>query len=315
MRPSRLATVSLLVVLTLTGSLVFAQNATGGVNGTILDATGAVVAGASVTISKQGTKISNNTTSNGSGYYLFINLPPGGYFLSVEKRGFKKSTTESFSLEVNQTITQPTHMVVGAIGETVEVKAEAPLLKLSSSELGTVIPQRAVNDLPLNGRNFTQLRTLTPGATPVSTAQGSGISVQDAAISGIPASSFSKPSVQGQPNRSSLYFLDGIINTDLRGPVYGVLPIVDTIDEFKVQSHNDKAEFGGAMGGVVSVASKSGTNQFHGSAWEFFRNNAFDARNPFTDFNKNPVTGALTAHGPAVLRQNQFGAALGGSVS
>src|SRR5260370_29436175 len=192
MRPSRLATVSLVVVLTRTGSLVFAQNATGGVNGTILDATGAVVAGASVTITNQGRKISNNTTSNGSGYYLFINLPPGVYFLSVEKRGFKKSTTESFSLEVNQTITQPIHMVVGAVGATLEVKAEAPLLQLSSSELGTVIPQRALNDLPLNGRNFTQLLTLTPGATPVSTAQGSGISVQDAAISGIPGSSFSK---------------------------------------------------------------------------------------------------------------------------
>src|SRR5260370_382032 len=130
MRPSHLATVSLLVVLTLTGSLVFAQNATGGVNGTIMDATGAVVAGASVTITNQGTKISNNTTSNGSGYYLFINLPPGVYFLSVEKRGFKKSTTESFNLEVNQTITQPIHMAVGAVGETVEVKAEAPLLQL-----------------------------------------------------------------------------------------------------------------------------------------------------------------------------------------
>src|SRR5258708_21722867 len=137
--------------------------------------------------------------------------------------------------------------------------------------------QRVVTDPPLNGRNFTQLLTLTPGATPVSTAQGSSVGVQDAGISAIPSSTFSKPAVHGQPNRSTLYYLDGIINTDLRGPVYGVLPIVDTIEEFKVQSHNDKVEYGGATGGVVSVVSKSGTHHIHGSASEFAPDNLFFA--------------------------------------
>jgi hypothetical protein len=311
MRPLRLVAVHTLLIL-LTGSVSLAQSATGEVNGTVMDATGAVVAGARVTLTNQRTQISDSTASNGSGYYLFINLQPGVYVLTVEKQGFKKVATAPFELAVNQTITQPMHLAVGATAESVEVRAEAPLLQLASSELGTVIPQRAVNDLPLNGRNFTQLLTLTPGATPVSTAQGSGISVQDAAISGIPGSSFSKPSVEGQPNRSTLYYLDGIINTDLRGPVYGVLPIVDTIDEFKVQSHNDKVEYGGTMGGVVSVVSKSGTNEFHGSAWEFVRNNAFDARNPFTDVTVS--NGVTTLHGPAVLRQNEFGAAVGGPI-
>ncbi len=314
MRSLHLAiTVSLLVIL-LTGSALFAQTATGEVNGTISDSTGALIPEVKVTITNQGTKTSNSTTSNNNGYYLFINLQPGTYVLVMEKQGFKRAETGPFELAVNQTITQPVQLAVGTVNETIEVRAEAPLLQLSSSELGTVIPQRAVNDLPLNGRNFTQLLTLTPGATPVSTAQGSGISVQDAAISGIPGSSFSKPSVQGQPNRSTLYYLDGIINTDLRGPVYGVLPIIDTIDEFKVQSHNDKVEFGGAVGGVVSVVSKSGTNQYHGSAWEFLRNNAFDARNPFTDVSTNPVTKITTPHGPAVLRQHEFGASIGGPI-
>src|SRR5258708_33323300 len=312
MRSSYVAALIVSVVLLLASSSLSAQTATGQVKGNITDGTGAVISGANVTITNQGTKITNRTTSNTSGNFLFINLQPGVYSLEVEAQGFKKAEIPSFELAVNQTVSQPVALTVGAATETVEVTAEAPLLQLSSSQLGTVIPQRAVNDLPLNGRNFTQLLTLTPGATPVSTAQGSGISVQDAAISGIPGSSFSKPSVQGQPNRSTLYFLDGIINTDLRGPVYGVLPIIDTIDEFKVQSHNDKAEFGGAMGGVVSVVSKSGTNQFHGSGWEFIRNNAFDARNPFTDFSTDPVTKAVTLHGPAVLRQNEFGAAVGG---
>src|SRR5262249_42670323 len=279
-----------------------------------IDASGAVVSGAMVTITNQGTRISNRSTTNGSGNFLFLNVQPGVYSLAVEKTGFKKMQTAPFDLAVNQTLTQPVTLDLGGSSEVVQVTAEASLLQVSSSELGTVIPQRAVNDLPLNGRNFTQLLTLTPGATPVSTAQGSGISVQDAAISGIPGSSFSKPSIQGQPNRSTLYYLDGIINTDLRGPVYGVLPIIDTVDEFKVQSHNDKVEYGGANGGIVSVVSKSGTNQFHGSAWEFVRNNAFDARNPFTDFTQDPVTKAVTPHGPAVLRQNEFGARVGGAI-
>jgi hypothetical protein len=314
MRPSHLIATLLLLVFLLTSSALFAQTATGQVNGTIVDPTGAFVPNVKVTITNQGTKISRTTNSNASGYYLFINLQPGIYVLAAESQGFKRAETAPFELAVNQTVTQPVALAVGTASETVEVKAVAPLLQLSSSELGTVIPQRAVNDLPLNGRNFTQLLTLTPGATPVSTAQGSGISVQDAAISGIPGSSFSKPSVEGQPNRSTLYYLDGIINTDLRGPVYGVLPIVDTIDEFKVQSHNDKVEYGGAMGGVVSVVSKSGTSQFHGSAWEFVRNNAFDARNPFTDVSTDPVTKVTTTHGPAVLRQHEFGAAIGGPI-
>jgi hypothetical protein len=314
MRPSHIIAALLLLVLLISGSALFAQTATGEVSGTITDPTGAFVAGAKVTLTNRDTGISRTTTTNGSGLYVFINLQPGRYVLVAEQAGFKKAETALFELAVNQTITQPIHLAVGAATETVEVKAEAPLLQLSSSELGTVIPTRAVNDLPLNGRNFTQLLTLTPGATPVSTAQGSGISVQDAAISGIPGSSFSKPSIQGQPNRSTLYYLDGIINTDLRGPVYGVLPIIDTVDEFKVQSHNDKVEYGGANGGIVSVVSKSGTNQFHGSAWEFVRNNAFDARNPFTDFTQDPVTKVVTMHGPAVLRQNEFGASVGGAI-
>ncbi len=312
MRPSSWIAILMLLVFLATGPALLAQTATGEVNGTIVDPTGAFIAGVKITIINQGTRISHSTTSNGSGYYLFINLPPGVYTLVAEQQGFKRAEIVPFELGVNQTITLPLRLAVGAVNETVEVKAEAPLLQLSSSELGTVIPQRAVNDLPLNGRNFTQLLTLTPGATPVSTAQGSGISFQDAAISAIPGSSFSKPSVQGQPNRSTLYYLDGIINTDLRGPVYGVLPIIDTIEEFKVQSHNDKVEYGGAMGGVVSVVSKSGTNQFHGSGWEFLRNNAFDARNPFTDV--TVTNGISTPHGPAPFHQNEFGASIGGPI-
>ncbi|HEV2964162.1 MAG TPA: carboxypeptidase-like regulatory domain-containing protein [Candidatus Angelobacter sp.] len=304
----------LLLVLLLTGPVLFAQSATGEVNGTIVDSSGSVVPGAKVNITNQGTKITNATTSNGNGYFHFLNLRPGIYVLTVEMAGFKKVETAPFDLAVNQTLTQPVTLGVGGVTEVVEVTAQAPMLQVSSSELGTVIPQKAVNDLPLNGRNFTQLLTLTPGATPVSTAQGSSVGVQDAGISAIPSSSFSKPAVHGQVNRSTLYFLDGIINTDLRGPVYGVLPIIDTIDEFKVQSHNDKAEYGGVLGGVVNVASKSGGNNFHGSAWEFVRNNIFDARDGFKDVRLDPATGLNVPVAAAPFHQNEYGGTFGGPI-
>src|SRR5205823_12865259 len=125
-----------------------------------------------------------------------------------------------------------------------------------------------------------QWRRLTPGIRPISSAQGSGISATDVGITAMPGTSFYKPSVNGQENRENLFYLDGILNTDIRGAVYGVLPILDTLNEFKVQSQNDKAEFGGTLGGVVNVATKSGTNNFHRAAWDLARRHFLDARKP-----------------------------------
>jgi hypothetical protein len=271
-------------ILLVTTSVAFAQTAAGEVNGVITDKTGGAVPNATVKLTNQGTGITEQAATNANGYYLFINVQPGSYTLSVEVTGFKTARVPAFQIAVNQTLTQNMLLDVGAVSESVEVSASAPLLQQSTSELGTVVTEQAVVDLPLNGRNFTQLMILTPGANPISTAQGSSVGFQDAGITGIPGTSFFKPSLHGQQNRSVLYYLDGIINTDFRGSVYGVEPIIDTLSEFKVQSHTEKSEFGGVLGGVVNVVSKSGTNTFHGSAWEFVRNNAFDARNPFTDF-------------------------------
>src|SRR5256885_14001367 len=161
-------------------------------------------------------------------------------------------------------------------------RSEAAMLEASRSDLGTGIPDRAVSDLPLNGRNFTQLLTLTPGVTPVSTAQNKSIGCCEGNV-GIPGSGFSDASFHGQQNRSKLYFFDGIINTNVRGPTYIVIPNIDMIQEFMVVGHDAKAEFGGAAGGVVNMVSKSGTNALHGSAFEYVRNNFFDARDTFKD--------------------------------
>jgi hypothetical protein len=160
MRSSYVTALIVSVVLLLASSSLSAQTATGQVNGNITDGTGAVVGGANITITNQGTKITNRTTSNTSGNFLFINLQPGVYSLEVEKQGFKKAEIPPFELAVNQTISQPVALSVGAATETVEVTAVAPMLQVASSELGTVIPERAVTDLPLNGRNFTFLAQL-----------------------------------------------------------------------------------------------------------------------------------------------------------
>lgn len=301
-----------------------AQTATGQVNGTVTDTSGAIVTGATVKLTNVGTKITKVAATNSAGYYLFVDVQPGSYVLNVQKTGFKAADVNAFTIQVNQTLTQNVHLEVGAVSETVTVTAEAQLLQASSSELGTVVSERPIQQLPLNGRNFTQLLILTPGITPVSSAQGSGISATDAGITAIPGTSFYKPSVNGQENRENLFYLDGILNTDVRGAVYGVLPILDTINEFKVQSQNDKAEYGGTLGGVVNTATKSGTNSLHGSAWEYARSNVFDARDPFKDFCNSPVQckGYGTPGGPTQTTpappgpysQNEFGGAMGGPI-
>lgn len=186
----------------------------------------------------------------------------------------------------------------------VQVTAESALIDSTSTELGTVIPQKAVHDLPLNGRNFTQLLTLTPGVTPVSTSQNNSIGGVEGNV-GIPNSGFADPSFHGQDNRSKLYFYDGIINTNVRGPTYIVIPNLDLVQEFKVVSHDAKTEYGGAAGGVMNMVSMSGGNSFHGSAFEYVRNNFFDARDTFKDAGKT---------GPAGFHQNQFGAAITGPI-
>lgn len=300
------ARVALLMLLGLLGGgALLAQSTLGGVNGTITDPTGAMVPGTTVTLSNVGTGVEVTGQSNASGFFVFVNVQPGNYTLVAEQTGFKTAILPTFNVGVNQTVTQNLVLQVGEVTETIEVAAQAEQLQQSTSELGTVIGVKVVEDLPLNGRNFTQLLTLTPGATPVSTSQSNGIGSNDLANVGVPGASFSNPSIHGQWNRMNIHLLDGLNNTNYIGNMYVIPPIIDAIQEFKVQSHNDKAEFGGVLGGIINVISKTGTNEFHGSLWEFLRNDALNARDPFADeFNEKP----------AAFRQNQFGAAVGGPI-
>ncbi len=286
---------------------VFAQTEKASISGRTTDQTNAVVPDAEVEIRNTDTGIVTSTKTNDQGVYAFPSLPPGNYVMNVRKQGFRTVSVTDVKLYVQDNISRNFVMQVGSSAESVTVVAqsEAGLVNTIGSELGTVITQEAIHELPLNGRNFTQLLTLTPGATPISTAQSSGVGVNDLAVLGVPTASVSQPSIQGQANRSNLYMLDGVINTELNTSTYVIPPIVDAIQEFKVQSHDDKAEYGGVLGGVVSVVTRSGGNQLHGSAWEFVRNNAFDARDPFRDEFRIS---------PSPFHQNQFGATVSGPV-
>src|SRR5580704_845670 len=290
-------------------AVAISQTATGQFNGHVYDPSGAAVAGSTVKVQDPASGWTRTVQSNGEGLYEIPLVSPVNYQITVTQSAFQTAVSYKLQPEVNQISTQDFNLHVGSQSQTVDVMASAELLQASSTELGTVVEQRAVSDLPLNGRSFTTLLTLAPGANPVNQSQNGGVGYSATfGSAGIPGSTYTFPSVQGQWNRENLWYIDGIINGSAMGGSYDVPPIIDTIQEFKVQSHNDQSEYGGVLGGVVNLVTKSGTNTYHGSGWDYLRNNVFDARNPFTDFTNNLPSS------PATFRQNEFGGAFGGPV-
>ncbi len=247
-------------------------------NGVVTDPSGAVVSGAKVSLRNVSTNVERNTVSNASGDYFFNEVPPARYALTFEASGFQTEKIAAFDVGVAQVVTINAALKVGSIQQSVTVQAENTEVESSSAQLGAVIGTQQVNDLPLDGRNFTQLLDLTPGVTPISTGQNSSAS-NTASISTAAELTYSFPSVNGAYNRSNLYLTDGMNNNNSWYNTYAVPPIVDTIQEFKINSHSE-AQYGGVIGGVVNVATKSGTNEYHGSAWEYLRSSTFDAQ-PF----------------------------------
>lgn len=286
------------IVLCIAFSTVAHAQATAAINGTVTDSSGAVIPGTELVLHNRATNLDRTTTSNSVGAYVIPNVQPGNYDLRAKKSGFAPAVDSNITLVVNQTATHNFTLTTGSVNEVVVVKGEAATLETSTAELGNAIVKQEVNDLPLNGRNFTQMLNLTPGVSTVNVSQNS---TGSGGVWSNPIGNFSYPSVNGQTNRSNLFLLDGVNNQGSFGSTYAVPPIIDDIQEFKVQSHNDDASFGGALGGIINVVTKSGTAAFHGSAWEFLRNTSFDARNPFV---------------PSVtpFQQNQFGATAGGPV-
>src|ERR1035438_4579022 len=312
---------SLLIVLSSLACIpVLAQSATGQILGTVTDSTGAVIPNAAVTVTNSATNEFTKAKTNGAGAYFVSQLIPGPYTIKVEAPGFATTVVTVGALQVNQALNQIIALKAGSESQTVEVIASGEVMQTASAEIGVVVNPEQVHDIPLNGRNFTTLITLVPGAGPVSTAQSTSIgfgpissvglpgsslaqpalqgqwnrmnfytldgAINSSAISssyivelsvGLPGSSLAQPALQGQWNRMNFYTLDGAINSSAISSSYIVLPMIDSIQEFKVQSHSDNAEFGGVLGGVVNVTTKPGGNAFHGAAWEYVRNSAFDA--------------------------------------
>src|SRR6202166_2092621 len=284
---------------------MIAQLSTAALNGVVRDPSGAVVPKASVSLTSADTAVVHTTLSNNAGEYVFTSLTPGRYTIQASAPGFGSQKVSEFVLAVGQTGTIDFALAVGSETSVVTVQAEAQQLDVTSSNLGTVLATKQVNDLPTNGRNFTALLSLTPGVVPVSTGQNSmggrngGFSAPIAQ-----GSSFTFPAINGQTNRSNFFLTDGLNNYGSLLSTYAVPPIIDAIQEVKVASHTDSAEYGSVLGGVVNVVTKSGTNNLHGSAWEYFRNESLDARPYFLPTSSSKPT----------FHENQFGGALGGPV-
>ena len=286
-----------ITVLLMSASRVPAQVDSGSILGTVYDQSGAVIAGAKVTLTSEGTGVSLTTTTSGEGVYKFSPVRIGSYTIEVAHPGFATITTKGVQVDIGADVVQNFSMNPGNVSQTVEVTAEAPLLQSQTAAVGQVVDTNTVNNLPLNGRNFTFLAQIVAGVnTPQADTRGNAAS-----------GAFSANGLRPAQNN---YLLDGIDNNSdtvdfLNGTNYVVLPPVDAVQEFRVETSNFSAEFGRSGAAVLNATIKSGTNEFHGAAWEFFRNNVLDAADFFE--NANHI-------GRAELRQNQFGGTLGGPI-
>jgi Carboxypeptidase regulatory-like domain/TonB-dependent Receptor Plug Domain len=302
----RLGRASLLITIglaLLSAIPLLAQVDTGSITGTVADPSGAVVNGAKITLTNQGTGVALTTTTGSDGVYKFSPVRIGTYKVDVSYQGFKSVTQNDVKVDVGTNVLLNLTLTPGSTSETVEVTAATPLLQTQDASVGQVVDQRSVNNLPLNGRNFTFLAQLVQGVnSPQSDTRG------NAASGAFSANGF-------RPAQNN-YMLDGIDNNSdtvdfLNGTNFVVLPPVDAIQEFKVQTTDFSAEYGRSGAAVLNATLKSGTNEFHGDVWEFFRNDKLDARD---FFEHNCTAGVCTPSKKAELRWNQFGGTLGGPV-
>ena len=274
------------------------QTTAGSFRGTVSDQTGAVIPGATVRITNPDTGFTRETITNETGFYVLAKVPVGLYDFSVTFQGFQTLVSEGARLQVNQDATVDFTLQPGAVTEQVTVTARAALLNTTTATLGTVVERAKVLQLPLNGRQFTQLILLTPGAAPRSTGQHFAFEV----MTDIGAIS---PAVNGQRPTANNFTLDGVENNELFFNFSAINPPPDAIEEVKVQSYISSGAFGRGPGANVTVSTRGGTNEIHGAVWNFLRNDALDAANFFENFanlEKNP------------FRFNQFGATAGGPI-
>ena len=244
-----------------------------------------------VILTNTGTGERRQTQSGAGGDYQFLNLVPGIYRVQVEQGGFKRATRENVEVNVSGTVRADIAMQLGEITQTVEVEATAPLLQTENANLSQVVNSRAVQELPLNGRNIMNLIALVPGVVPQGTTDGNAITGKNIFAAG------NYQVGGGFANQSATYY-DGVPANSALGNLVNMVPSPDAISEFRVQTNSNSAEFGRYSGGVVNISSKSGTNKFHGSAYEYFRNTVLNANLFFANANST---------GKQPFKQNQYG--------
>ncbi|MBK5291029.1 MAG: TonB-dependent receptor [Acidobacteriia bacterium] len=280
---------------------IHAQNVTGAISGIVHDPSGAVVPGVKVTATNAGTSAKFQTSSDGTGAYTIRTLPVGVYDLTAEQSGFKKFETKGIRLQVNEVARMDVTLSVGSVGETVTVSGQALAVDTTTATLKAVVDQKRIEELPLNGRNPTQLMQLIVGVVKDTRAD---------VTSGTTYPGTNPVSVNGNRSNSTNYVLDGAQNNDHYSNAANPMPNPDALQEFSVQTNNFSAEFGRQSGGLVNAVTKSGTNEIHGSAFEFVRNKAMNARNFFNP----PISPGSNVRRDDGLKRNQFGFTVGGPV-
>jgi len=280
----------------MTPSLVSAQAYFGTVSGELSDATGAVVQGASVMLSDEEKGFNFVTSSDASGRYLFRSVPPGLYSVTAEAKGFSKSTSVAFKVDVNQNATTNLTLKVGASSQTVEVGAQSQAIQTEDAETGQVVNRRFINNLPLIDRNVITLTSLAPGVTPMDEQCGADCTGTNFVSNGSRGS-------------TADILTDGasVTNSEPNGGITAAtyLPSPEAVEEFKVQQTNFSAEYGFSGASVVNMITRSGTNKFHGSGYEFFRDDSLDANDWFANRAGDPIP---------PLRRNNYGFTIGGPI-
>jgi len=287
----------LVAFLALGLATAFGQVQSGTIVGTVTDQVGAAVAGAKVTLVNEGTKFTRVVDTGATGQYVATSVPTGNYTITTEMQGFQKLVTSGLQLTAADTLTVNLRLQVGNVQETIEVKETAPLLQSQTAAVSSLVTNQQMVEMPLNGRTFTALLKLSPGAY---TGSSGNLSTSQYAMRGDV-----NISVNGSSAQNNSYLIDGVVNRNLWLSTLIMVPTVDSIQEVRMMTSNYSAEYGAAAGAITIVQTKSGTNQLHGSLYEFLRNDKLDAN---TFFNNR-----LGAPKPA-FRRNEFGGTIGGPI-
>ena len=286
----------LFAAFTLATSALWSQALSGTIVGAVTDAAGAMVASAKVTLTNEGTHFVRTVETNERGQYVASSVPTGNYSIAVEMQGFQRTVREGVVLTAADTVTVDFKLTIGDMKQTVEVTGTAPLLQSQTAAVSQLITNQQILEMPLNGRTFTALLLLTPGAHSGSSAN------LDSSPYGMRGST--NYSVNGSSAQMNSYLIDGMVNRNLWLSTLIMVPTVDSIQEFRVMTSNYSAEYGAAAGAMTVVQTKSGSNDLHGSMYEFLRNDKLDANTFF-----NNRAGAVKPP----FRRNEFGATAGGT--